>query len=146
MTIEYEEDVMGKNYQDLIEFVSKKSDKFALVIRKDMLESEKWIKRFYNKTLKEIQSSLIEMKEQSEWSVNKLLEATAYVYYYELNEQTIRFLKTKSDSLFGWEFKLPEDLTFYSGNKVLLAVNSHEGYFFVDEELENDEDFMNLLI
>lgn len=146
MSETYEKDVVGKEYQDLIELVSKKCDKFALVVRKDMFENDKWAMRFYNKTLGDIQSSLIEMKEQSEWAVNLLVESTAYVCYYELNEQTKQFLKTRSDSLFGWIEGLPEDLTFYSGDKVLLAANSHESYFFVNEEFENCEDLKNLLL
>lgn len=142
----YENDVIGKEYQDLIEFVSETCDTFALVVRKDMFESDEWAMKFYKNTLGEIQSSLIEMKEQSEWAVNQLLEATAYVCYYELNEQTKQFLKKKSESLFGWNEQLPEDLTFYNGDKVVLAANSHESYFFVDEQLDQYKDFHNLLI
>jgi hypothetical protein len=111
-----------------------------------MFLNDEWAKKFYNKTLGDIQSSLIEMKEVSEWAVTKILDATAYVCYYELNEQTKQFLKTKSDSLFGWNNGLPEDLMFYSYDKVWLAANSHESYFFVNEEFENCEDLKNLLI
>lgn len=142
----YKKDIVGKDYQALIELASKKCDKFALVVRKDMFENDELAMKFYNKTLGDIQNSLIEMKEQSEWAVTKLSEVTAYICYYEINEQTKHFLKTKSDSLFGWNEKLPEDLMYYSGDKVWLAVNSHESYFFVDEEFENCEDLKNLLL
>lgn len=143
---EYRKDVIGKEYQLLIELVSKKCDKFELIVRKDMFENDEWAIKFYNKTLGDIQDSLIEMKEQSEWAVNLLVESTAYVCYYELNDKTKQFLKTKSNSLFGWLEELPEDLSFYSGEKVLLATNSHESYFYVDEELETCEEFKNLLL
>ena len=146
MSKEYKKDIVGKNYQALIELASKKCDKFGLVIRKDMFLNDEWIKKFYNNTLGDIESSLVEMKEVSEWAVNELVEGTAYVYYYELNAQTKQFLKTKSDSLFGWIDKLPEDLMFYSDGKVWVAANSHESYFFVNEEFENCEDLKNLLL
>lgn len=141
----YEKDVTGEDYRLLIELAFKKCDKFALVIRKDMFEEEEFVSKFYNKKLKDIQSSLIEMKEQSEWEVNKLLESTAYVYYYELNEETKKFLQTKSNSILGWINGLPEDLVFYSGDNVWLAANSHESYFLVNQELDNYEDLKKLL-
>ncbi|SES44522.1 hypothetical protein [Psychrobacillus sp. OK032] len=141
----YEKDVIGEDYRSLIEIASKKCDKFAFVKRKDMMADEKLAMKYFNEFVKDIKNSLIEMKEQSEWEVNKLLEATAYVCYYELNEQTKNFLQTKSNSLFGWIGSLPEDLILYSGDKVWLACNSHESYFFVNKELDNYEDLMKLL-
>lgn len=141
----YEKDVKGKDYQDLIELAYTKCDKFALVIRRYLFVNDEWALKFYNKTLGDIQSSLIEMKEQSKWADTEILDDTANVYYYELNEQTKQFLKTKSKSLFGWLQELPEDLMFYSGDTVLLAVNSHESYFFVDEGLNDDEGLKSIL-
>ena len=65
----YDQDVIGEDYRSLIEMASKKCDKFALVIRKDMFINDEWAMKFYHKKLGDIQSSLIEMKEQSEWAV-----------------------------------------------------------------------------
>lgn len=132
--LEYDKDIKGEDYRLLIEIAYEKCDKFAFVIRKDMMYDEKLAMKYYNKLLKDIKSSLIEVKEESQWAVNILLEATAYIYYYELNEQTKHFLQTKSNSLFGWMNGLPEDLMFYNGDKIWLACNSHESYFYIDEE------------
>ena len=140
----YDQDVIGEDYRSLIELAFKKCDKFALVIQKNLFINDEWAKKFYPKKLGDIESSLIEMKEQSEWAVT-ITEGTANVYYYELNEETKQFLQTKSDSLFGWIQGLPEDLMFFSGDKVWLAVNSHEGYFLFNKELDSDGDFENLL-
>jgi len=137
--VEYYTDIQGKDYRLLIELASQKCDKFAFVIRKDMMYDEELAMKHYNELLKDIKSSLIEVKEQSEWEVNSLLEATAYVYYYEFNEQTKQFLHTKSNSLFGWMNGLPEDLMFYNGDKIWLACNSHEGYFFINEVEEQSK-------
>ena len=63
MSETYEKDVIGKEYQALIELASKKCDKFGLVVRKDMFENDEWAMKFYNNTLGDIQNSLIEMKE-----------------------------------------------------------------------------------
>lgn len=141
----YEKDVIGENYRLLIEMASKNCDKFALVIRKDMFEREEMAMKFYHKKLDDIQSSLIEMKEQSEWAVTRLAEATAYVCYYALNEETKQFLQTKSNSLLGWMEGLPEDLMFYCNDQLWIAANSHEHYFLVNQELDTYEELKNFL-
>ena len=140
----YDKDVIGEDYRSLIELAFKKCDKFALVIQKGLFINDEWAMKFYNKNLGDIESSLIEMKEQSEWAVT-ITEGTANVYYYELNKQTKQFLQTKSNSLFGWIKGLPEDLMFFSGHKVWLAVNSHEEYFFLNKELDSDGELESLL-
>ncbi|WP_180322413.1 hypothetical protein [Mesobacillus foraminis] len=62
--------------------------------------------------------------------------ATAYVFYFQLNNATNQFLKDRSNSLFDWiSPELPEDLMFYQNDKCILAVCSHEGYFMVEETL-----------
>ena len=131
--LECDENIKGKNYRALIELASKKCEKFAFVIRKDMLADEEVYMKYHRKFVRNIQDSFIEMKEQSEWEVNMLDEGTAYVYYYKLDDSSKRFLKRKSKSLFGWINGLPEDLTFYNGDKAWLACNSHEGYFYIDD-------------
>ena len=141
----YQKDVTGENYHSLIEIASKNCDVFALVIRKDLFEKEEMAMKFYYKKLNDIQSSLIEMKEQSEWAVTRLAEATAYICYYELNEETKQFLQTKSNSLLGWMEGLPEDLMFYSHDQLWLAANSHEQYFIVNQQLEPYEELKNFL-
>ena len=121
----YDQDVKGEEYRKLIKLAFKKCDKFALVIQKNLFINDEWAKKFYHKKLGDIESSLIEMKEQSEWAVT-ITEGTANVYYYELNEETKQFLQTKSDSLFGWIKGLPEDLMFFCFFIVWIAVNLHE--------------------
>lgn len=118
ITIEYE-DITGKDYRFLIEVAAKKCNRFAIVERSDMMADEAVAMEFFNKLVEDIQDSFIEMKEQSEWETTKLLDSTAYVFYYELNKKTVEFLQKKSNSLFGWISPyLPEDLMFYQDNQI----------------------------
>lgn len=140
MIVIEDKDIKGEDYRSLIELALKKCDKFAFVKRRDMMADEKVAMKHHDKLVKEIKGSFIERKEQSEWGVTELLEATAYVFYYKLNEQTKLFLQTKSNSLFEWISPyLPEDLMFYSGDDVWLAGCSHENFFVISEEF-NDYD------
>lgn len=142
MIVINDKDIKGEDYRLLIELAMKRCDKFAFVKRRDMMADEKVAMKYHNKLVKVIQSSFIERKEQSEWEVTKLSEGTAYVFYYELNEQTKHFLQTKSNSLFGWISPLPEDLMFYSGNDVWLAGCSHESFFVIREEFNEFDDLI----
>jgi len=136
-------DIKGEDYCSLIELASKKCDKFAFVKRRDMMADEALVMKIFNKLVEDIQDSFIEMQEQSEWETTRLLEATAYVFYYELNDQTKHFLQTKSNSLFGWISPyLPEDLMFYSGDDVWLAGCSHEQFFVVSENFKDFDDLI----
>ena len=62
-------------------------------------------------------------------------ERLAYVYYFQLNNATRQFLKEHSHSIFDWIGGLPEDLMFYQNDKCMLAVCSHERYFWVEETI-----------
>ena len=142
---EIHQDVEGQDYNKLIEYALKHCNRFAFVERKDMMANEKIRLAYINELVAEIEDSLIEIKEQSSWETNGLLNSTAYVFYYRLNETTKQFLQEKSQSLLGWISPyLPEDLTFYKGNKVWLACNSHEGYFYCQEDLLAYEEFKRL--
>ncbi|ARJ38286.1 hypothetical protein SporoP8_04980 [Sporosarcina ureae] len=140
MIVISDKDIKGEDYRSLIELALKKCDTFAFVKRRDMMADEELAMKYHYKLVRNIQEAFIERKEQSEWEVTKLLEATAYVFYYELNEQTKHFLQTKSNSLFDWISPLPEDLMFFSGDDVWLAVCSHEHFFVISEEFNDFDD------
>ncbi|MBA2176231.1 stage III sporulation protein AH [Halobacillus locisalis] len=135
-------DLKGDDYRSLIELASKKCDRFAFVKRRDMMADEKVALKYHNEWVKDIQSSFIERKAQSEWPGTQLFGATAYVFYYELNEQTKLFLQSKAHALFDWVSPLPEDLMFYNGDDIWLAGCSHER-FIVTEEYKDFNDLMN---
>lgn len=146
LEIDIHKDITGDDYRTLIELAFNNCDKFAFVKRRDMMADERLAMRYHNEIVKDIENSLIEMKEQNEWEVTKLYDGTAYVFYYELNKQTKEFLQEKSDSLFGWLTPfLPEDLTFYNGNQLWLASCSHEKFFIISNEFKGYEDFLKVL-
>lgn len=79
--------------------------------------------------LKKLESSLIEMKEQSEWPSAMLTESTAKVYYYKIDYNSKNVLKEEVNSLFSWEQPdLPEDLCFINGDESWISTSSHEGH------------------
>ncbi|WP_323728879.1 hypothetical protein [Paraclostridium bifermentans] len=65
------------------EYIRSLSDKFLLVERNDMNSSDNLIN-----VLKKLESSLIEMKEESEWASAMLTEPTAKVYYYKIDDNS----------------------------------------------------------
>ncbi|MFH0070360.1 hypothetical protein [Peribacillus sp. NPDC056705] len=71
--------------------------------------------------LKQLDSSLIEVKEESEWTKAIILDAT--------------------NSLYDWEYpQLPEDLSFFKNGKEWLATNSHEQECYILTEDKNEID------
>lgn len=116
--------VEGKVYKEFIDLVTSLSDKFLLVERNDMNSSDNLIN-----VLKKLESSLIDMKEQSEWPSAMLTESTAKVYYYKIDDNSKNVLKEEVDSLFSLEQpELPEDLCFINGEESWISTSSHEGY------------------
>lgn len=141
----HDEDLKGEDYRLLIELAAKKCNRFAIVQRIDIKEEEAAAMEYFYELVEGIKDSFIEMKEQSEWETTILLRATAYVFYYELNEKTKHFLLAKSDSLFGWMPPLPEDLMIYKDDEVWLAACSHEDWFMINEEINNIEELIEYL-
>lgn len=141
-----DQDIKGEDYRLLIKLVSNKCNRFAFVKRRDLMEDEDVAMGHFYKLVEVIMDSFIEMKEQSEWETTELLESTAYVFYYELNEKTKDFLLDKSDSLFGWISPyLPEDLMLYKDDEVWLAGCSHERWFTLNEDYKNFNELIKCL-
>ncbi|MFZ0446516.1 MAG: stage III sporulation protein AH [Bacillus sp. (in: firmicutes)] len=142
------EDIKDKDYRLLIEVAAQKCNRFAFVKNRQLMADEKLAMANFYKLVEDIQDSFISMKEQSEWETTILLESTAYVFYYELNEKTKEFLQTKSNSLFGWISPyLPEDLMLYKDDQVWVVSCSHENWFScdLDVEINNNTEFINWL-
>jgi hypothetical protein len=140
------EDIKGEDYRLLIEVAFDKCNRFAFVQRRDLMENENVAMEHFYKLVENIKDSFIEMKEQSEWETTELLDSTAYVFYYELNEKTKAFLLNKSNSLFGWISPyLPEDLMLYKDTEVWLAGCSHECLFTINEDFKNFDELIEYL-
>lgn len=69
LELDIHKDMTGDDYRSLIELAFHKYDKFAFVKRRDMMADEQLAMKYYNETVKDIENSLIEMKEQNEWEL-----------------------------------------------------------------------------
>ncbi|KMY44288.1 stage III sporulation protein AH [Bacillus sp. FJAT-27916] len=133
--LEIYENVKGKRYGQLIDILSRECNRFAFVENRQLMEIEEERLAYVDNLISDIKWHLIERRIQKEWETQMLLEDTAYVYYFQLNNATRQFLKEHSHSIFDWIGGLPEDLMFYQNDKCMLAVCSHERYFWVEETI-----------
>ncbi|MEO4054633.1 stage III sporulation protein AH [Solibacillus sp. CAU 1738] len=131
------ENIQGQRYQQLIELLERRCNRFAFVENRQLMDDEEMRLAIVDELIVDIKDQLIERKIQREWETTTLGEAnTAYVYYFLLSKVTAQFLKQQSNSLFGWLTpELPEYLMFYQDDQCLLAACSHEGFFMVDEKV-----------
>ena len=127
--------VKGKRYKQLIDLLSRECNRFAFVENRQLMECEEERLAYVDNLISDIKCHLIERRIQQEWETTSLLEDTAYVFYFQLNNATKQFLKEHSNSLFDWIGGLPEDLMFYQNDKCMLAVCSHENFFVVEETI-----------
>ncbi|MFF6014697.1 stage III sporulation protein AH [Lysinibacillus fusiformis] len=95
------ENIMGQRYQQFIDILAKRCNRFAFVENRQLMENEKLRLAAVDELLAPIKSQLIERKVQNEWETTTLGENTAFVYYFLLNDTTAQFLKERSDSLLG---------------------------------------------
>lgn len=129
------EDVKGKCYKQLIDFLLRHCDRFAFVEDRRLMKDEESRLAYVHHLITYIETHLIERNIQKKWETTELTDATAYVFYFRLNNVTAVFLKDFGNSLFDWRNpKLPEDLMFYKNDKCILASCSHEKYFLVDPD------------
>lgn len=128
------ENVKGKRYKQLIDFLSKHCNRFAFVEDRRMMDIEEERLTYIHNMIAYIDEHLVERKIQQEWETTKLVDDTAYVFYFNLNHATKQFLKDHSNSLFDWiNPELPEDLMFFQDDKCILATCTHEGFFMVEK-------------
>ena len=127
--------VKGKRYKQLIDLLSRECNRFAFVENRQLMECEEERLAYVDDLISDIKCHLIERRIQQEWETTRLLEDTAYIFYFQLNNATRQFLKEHNNSLFDWIGGLPEDLMFYQNDKCMLAVCSHEKFFVVEESI-----------
>lgn len=131
-----EPDIQGKDYQRLIEVLARHCNRFAFVLEILYEIEEEELERMES-FISDIKWHLIERKKQKEWEARSVCGGgVAYVYYFHLNNETREFLKTRSNSIYGWiPPELPEDLMFYKDNECKFAAISHEREYYVDENI-----------
>lgn len=123
-------------YKNLIDLAFDICDEFILVVRKDAGLN---LNDYGKLVLEKLSSSLKEVKEQSEWIGTKLYSETAFVYYYNTDNEARKIIKEASNSLHSWvQPNLPEDLSFIKNNSPWLinTTHEHESYIKTDDKEE----------
>lgn len=119
----------GELYSKLLFYSLKLCKSFLLVIRPTVA-----VKNSAKNVIDELKPYLIEKKAQSEWPGTKLMDGEALVYYFHLNEESVKYLSHISDSLYSWLHPdLPEDLCLLrSDNKQWLVTIPHEKDSYIE--------------
>jgi len=111
-------------YYSLLDFLRLISDKFMLVRREEFSFNDET-----DTLLNQLSDYLIDKVYSNKWPGTELLSnKKAEIFYFEVNDVTIEFLKEYSNSLFDWIApKLLEDLCFFrrDGSLILVSV-THE--------------------
>lgn len=133
-----QENPTGTTYQGLIDICFENCDQFHLVLRKDMGSLKS-----FDEFLKEINSALVTVKDESEWASTILGDGqTARVYYYHTKDENVKkAIKETVKSLYEWEMpEYPEDLSFFKEGEIWLSTSSHEEECYIfpnqDDEIE----------
>ena len=112
---------MKIGYSKLLREMLTNADSFSFVVRDGMGLNESG-----KKIIEDLKSHLIEATRSSEWPGTKLINHTALVSKYRLNEESIKSL-SRVKGLFDWmQPDLPEDLTFYKNDKPIFVSIAHE--------------------
>jgi hypothetical protein len=122
----------GSAYQELLEFCGSRSVVATLVIRE--LD---WLEEDAIAVMERLRPSQIETAERSEWAGTRLIEHTATVYSYRVDEALVRALQTSASGLYEWQQPhRPEDLAFLrsDGHPLLVSI-AHEGDGYLDIEV-----------
>lgn len=123
----------GELYSKLLFYSLKICNSFILVIRPTVA-----IKNSAKNVIDELKPYLIEKSAQSEWPGTKLIDGEALVYYFQLNEGSVKYLLHISESLYSWLHPdLPEDLCLLRPDKTPWLVTipyERDGYFEITEE------------
>lgn len=112
---------MNLSYRELLTFAASNASEFTLVWRKGLEFSQS--ARDIDQAL---QPYLIRKEVSSKWPGTELLSGAAVVKRYKVTEGSLAILHAVDDT-FGWiSPEYPEDLAFYSGEKLLFGSIAHE--------------------
>lgn len=123
LELEVHNNPSGDAYHKLIDLAFEKSERFHLVVRKELALSDR-----AEQLLSDLEPSLMKKVESSEWASTLLLNNTAYVYYYKADQHAHDILQQAANTLYDWQQPaLPEDLAFFKAQgEAWLAASSHE--------------------
>lgn len=130
----------NETFDALMDLAFDVCNEFHLVLRRDMGNI-----RALDPILDKLKGSFKEMKLESKWASTMLADGNkAEVYFYHADENAKKVVKELSNSLYEWCLSepnvLPEDLSFFKGDRVWLVNCAHEreSYIYTDngDEIE----------
>jgi len=127
-------------YEALLDYVKDVCDSLHLVVRDDLDKSPS-VEAFIEKA----RPHLIQEKRQNQWPGTSLCgNHTARVLYYRLTDTLINEISSQATSFFDWLHPaLPEDLTFYKGEREVLITTAHEKELYI--LIQNPDEITGLL-
>jgi hypothetical protein len=135
----------GQIYEVLINAAARNCEFVTLIVRPKLGLSSLGMK-----VLELLRPFLIEQKEVDEWPGTKLLQGSATLLKYCLNESVAQILKTSAEGLFDWQqHQLPEDIGFLkgTGHPWLVSIShEHDAWLILsrDEYIALDENWPEL--
>lgn len=120
----FSEEPKGKTYEALVDLAAELCDEFILV---------KHLENDLDSLFIELDSFLVEVKQQQSWPGTELLKGCAEVYYYHLNSESKQLLKNYFEGLYLFEKSSAfQDLCFLKqGRKPWLITISHEQFAYI---------------
>lgn len=138
MLYECNYEVMNKKYKEFINVSTNFCDYFMFVVRRDVTELNL---QEISKVIKLFEKFLVNTTETDEWPGTKLINNTALVYLFELNDESANQLIQIAESFDDWIHPIfPEDLCFLrTRTNEFLTVITHErdAYFILSEDEHN---------
>lgn len=131
--------ISSKEYKNLLNWLGKHSQSFALILREPKKSSEAM------KFIESLGKYLIKTEMVSEWPGTKLIGSEAKRSTFKATDEAIKILLASSDSLSSWiEPDLPEDLSFFnaSGTELLVSI-THENDFWLSLDSNQEKEFVS---
>jgi len=141
--ISIQQEPVGETYKKLIEYASKRSSQFVLVVDSNYDE----IEESCSQILAQLKPYLIKKIKHNSWPGTTSYGRCSTIYYFQCNRYTVSILQNTVDFLYKWlPPKLPMDLSFIDENNYEWLVSvSHERDSWLnicDEEKQHILDYI----
>ncbi|MDW0111559.1 hypothetical protein QT711_00080 [Sporosarcina saromensis] len=115
------ENPKDETYRQLMKVLTRNSDKFYFITRRELNYNQEILAHFAPFTL--------ETYKTKKWANTITKGPAATVYVIESNEETYKLLTTFANTLYDWVApNLPEDITFMKNNFAWFSCTTHEAF------------------
>jgi hypothetical protein len=126
------ENPKGNVYRRLMQVLCANSDRFYFITHRDF--------DYNHAILEEFKPYCIEICRTNKWGSTQYGGAAPTIYIIEAKQYTCKLLQDSADSLYDWNYPLPEDLTFLKNGYTWFVSISHEkvGGFYIYTDHQRD--------